>query len=157
MDWDELCYVDIGDGQNMLLFDELLEMLGDNLYYFYIEIKYFFGQGDVFEEQLVLCLCYVGFFDDFCIYMIFFFYKVICWMQFFVFQVDCFYLWCDWECYFLDIFLFCLMGLGMLLLCVKMCFDDIGVFDLFIYLWIVDRFDDMKWVWLNGIDIFVMN
>lgn len=81
MDWDELRHVDIGDGQNMLLLDELLEMLGDNPHHLYIETKHPSGQGDVLEEQLVLRLRYAGLLDDPRIHMISFSHKAIRRMQ----------------------------------------------------------------------------
>lgn len=89
--------------------------------------------------------------------MISFSHKAIRRMQSLAPQVDRFYLRRDWERHFPDILLSRPTGLGMSLLRAKMRPDDIGAFDLPTYLWTVDRSDDMKWAWSNGIDILATN
>ncbi|KXU17261.1 MULTISPECIES: glycerophosphodiester phosphodiesterase family protein [Corynebacterium] len=157
MDWEELHQVDIGGGQHMLLLDELLEMLGDNPHHLYIETKHPSGQGDVLEEQLVLRLRYAGLLDDPRIHMISFSHKAVRRMQSLAPQVDRFYLRRDWERHFPDVLLSRPTGLGMSLLRAKLRPDDIGAFGLPTYLWTVDKPDDMKWAWSNGIDILATN
>ena len=157
MDWQELRQVGIGGGQRMMLLDELLEMLGDNPHHLYIETKHPSGQGDVLEEQLVLRLRYAGLLDDPRIHMISFSHKAVRRMQSLAPQVDRFYLRRDWERHFPDVLLSRPTGLGMSLLRAKLRPDDIGAFGLPTYLWTVDKPDDMKWAWSNGIDILATN
>ena len=60
MDWEDLRGVDIGSGQRMMLLDELLELLEGTPHHLYIETKHPSGQGDILEEQTVLRLRYAG-------------------------------------------------------------------------------------------------
>ena len=95
--WEELRRLDIGDGQRMLLFDELLDMLDGKNHHLYVETKHPSGQGDILEEQMVLRLRYAGLIDDPRIHMISFNHHAIRRMTALAPHVDRIYLRRDWE------------------------------------------------------------
>ncbi|MDO5032963.1 glycerophosphodiester phosphodiesterase family protein [Corynebacterium sp.] len=159
MTWEELRGVDIGEGQRMLLLDELLEMLEGKPHHIYIETKHPSGQGDILEEQLVLRLRYAGLLDDPRIHMISFSHSAIRRMHTLAPQVDRFYLRRDWERHINtpDILLSQPTGLGMSLLRGKVQPNAIGAHGLPTYMWTIDKPEDMKWAWSNGVDILATN
>ena len=73
--------------------------------------------------------------------------------------MDRFYLRRDWERHLNrpDVLLSKPTGLGMSLLRAKMQPSAIGAYGLPTYLWTVDRPDDMRWAWANGVDILATN
>ena len=157
--WEELRRLKIGGGQRMLLLDELLEMLGDKKYHLYIETKHPSGQGDILEEQMVLRLRYAGLLDDPRIHMISFSHRAIRRMAALAPHVDRIYLRRDWERHFNlpDILLSQPTGLGMSLLRGKLQPGAIGAHGLPTYMWTIDKPEDMKWAWANGVDILATN
>ena len=157
--WEELRRLKIGGGQRMLLLDELLEMLGDKKRHLYIETKHPSGQGDILEEQMVLRLRYAGLLDDPRIHMISFSHRAIRRMAALAPHVDRIYLRRDWERHFNlpDILLSQPTGLGMSLLRVKLQPGAIGAHGLPTYMWTIDKPEDMKWAWANGVDILATN
>ncbi|PMC72049.1 glycerophosphodiester phosphodiesterase family protein [Corynebacterium aurimucosum] len=157
--WEELRRLKIGGGQRMLLLDELLEMLGDKKHHLYIETKHPSGQGDILEEQMVLRLRYAGLLDDPRIHMISFSHRAIRRMAALAPHVDRIYLRRDWERHFNrpDILLSQPTGLGMSLLRGKLQPDAIGAHGLPTYMWTIDKPEDMKWAWANGVDILATN
>ena len=159
MPWEELRRLKIGGGQRMLLLDELLEMLGDKKHHLYIETKHPSGQGDILEEQMVLRLRYAGLLDDPRIHMISFSHRAIRRMAALAPHVDRIYLRRDWERHFNrpDILLSQPTGLGMSLLRGKLQPDAIGAHGLPTYMWTIDKPEDMKWAWANGVDILATN
>lgn len=159
MPWEELRRLKIGGGQRMLLLDELLEMLGDKKHHLYIETKHPSGQGDILEEQMVLRLRYAGLLDDPRIHMISFSHRAIRRMAALAPHVDRIYLRRDWERHFNrpDILLSQPTGLGMSLLRGKLQPGAIGAHGLPTYMWTIDKPEDMKWAWANGVDILATN
>lgn len=159
MAWEELRRLKIGGGQRMLLLDELLEMLGDKKHHLYIETKHPSGQGDILEEQMVLRLRYAGLLDDPRIHMISFSHRAIRRMAALAPHVDRIYLRRDWERHFNrpDILLSQPTGLGMSLLRGKLQPGAIGAHGLPTYMWTIDKPEDMKWAWANGVDILATN
>lgn len=159
MTWEELRRLKIDGGQRMLLLDELLEMLGDKKHHLYIETKHPSGQGDILEEQMVLRLRYAGLLDDPRIHMISFSHRAIRRMAALAPHVDRIYLRRDWERHFNrpDILLSQPTGLGMSLLRGKLQPDAIGAHGLPTYMWTIDKPEDMKWAWANGVDILATN
>ena len=159
MPWEELRRLKIGGGQRMLLLDELLEMLGDKKHHLYIETKHPSGQGDILEEQMVLRLRYAGLLDDPRIHMISFSHRAIRRMAALAPHVDRIYLRRDWERHFNrpDILLSQPTGLGMSLLRGKLQPDAIGAHGLPTYMWTIDKPEDMKWAWANGVDLLATN
>lgn len=159
MPWEELRRLKIGGGQRMLLLDELLEMLGGKKHHLYIETKHPSGQGDILEEQMVLRLRYAGLLDDPRIHMISFSHRAIRRMAALAPHVDRIYLRRDWERHFNrpDILLSQPTGLGMSLLRGKLQPDAIGAHGLPTYMWTIDKPEDMKWAWANGVDILATN
>ena len=157
--WEELRRLKIGGGQRMLLLDELLEMLGDKKHHLYIETKHPSGQGDILEEQMVLRLRYAGLLDDPRIHMISFSHRAIRRMAALAPHVDRIYLRRDWERHFNrpDILLSQPTGLGMSLLRGKLQPGAIGAHGLPTYMWTIDKPEDMKWAWANGVDILATN
>ena len=157
--WEELRRLKIGGGQRMLLLDELLEMLGDKKHHLYIETKHPSGQGDILEEQMVLRLRYAGLLDDPRIHMISFSHRAIRRMAALAPHVDRIYLRRDWERHFNrpDILLSQPTGLGMSLLRGKLQPDAIGAHGLPTYMWTIDKPEDMKWAWANGVDMLATN
>ena len=159
MTWEELRRLKIDGGQRMLLLDELLEMLGDKKHHLYIETKHPSGQGDILEEQMVLRLRYAGLLDDPRIHMISFSHRAIRRMAALAPHVDRIYLRRDWERHFNrpDILLSQPTGLGMSLLRGKLQPGAIGAHGLPTYMWTIDKPEDMKWAWANGVDILATN
>lgn len=159
MTWEELRRLKIGGGQRMLLLDELLDMLGDKKHHLYIETKHPSGQGDILEEQMVLRLRYAGLLDDPRIHMISFSHRAIRHMAALAPHVDRIYLRRDWERHFNrpDILLSQPTGLGMSLLRGKLQPGAIGAHGLPTYMWTIDKPEDMKWAWANGVDILATN
>ena len=159
MTWEELRRLKIGGGQRMLLLDELLEMLGDKKHHLYIETKHPSGQGDILEEQMVLRLRYAGLVDDPRIHMISFSHRAIRRMAALAPHIDRIYLRRDWERHFNrpDILLSQPTGLGMSLLRGKLQPGAIGAHGLPTYMWTIDKPEDMKWAWANGVDILATN
>lgn len=159
MPWEELRRLKIGGGQRMLLLDELFEMLGDKKHHLYIETKHPSGQGDILEEQMVLRLRYAGLLDDPRIHMISFSHRAIRRMAALAPHVDRIYLRRDWERHFNlpDILLSQPTGLGMSLLRGKLQPGAIGAHGLPTYMWTIDKPEDMKWAWANGVDILATN
>ncbi|WP_175973842.1 glycerophosphodiester phosphodiesterase family protein [Corynebacterium sp. Marseille-Q2823] len=157
--WEELRRLKIGGGQRMLLLDELLEMLGDKKHHLYIETKHPSGQGDILEEQMVLRLRYAGLLDDPRIHMISFSHRAIRRMAALAPHVDRIYLRRDWERHVNrpDILLSQPTGLGMSLLRGKLQPGAIGAHGLPTYMWTIDKPEDMKWAWANGVDILATN
>ena len=157
--WEELRGLKIGGGQRMLLLDELLEMLGDKKHHLYIETKHPSGQGDILEEQMVLRLRYAGLVDDPRIHMISFSHRAIRRMAALAPHIDRIYLRRDWERHFNrpDILLSQPTGLGMSLLRGKLQPGAIGAHGLPTYMWTIDKPEDMKWAWANGVDILATN
>lgn len=157
--WEELRRLKIGGGQRMLLLDELLEMLGDKKHHLYIETKHPSGQGDILEEQMVLRLRYAGLVDDPRIHMISFSHRAIRRMAALAPHIDRIYLRRDWERHFNrpDILLSQPTGLGMSLLRGKLQPGAIGAHGLPTYMWTIDKPEDMKWAWANGVDILATN
>ncbi|OFK67980.1 glycerophosphodiester phosphodiesterase family protein [Corynebacterium sp. HMSC074A09] len=157
--WEELRRLKIDGGQRMLLLDELLEMLGDKKHHLYIETKHPSGQGDILEEQMVLRLRYAGLLDDPRIHMISFSHRAIRRMAALAPHVDRIYLRRDWERHFNrpDILLSQPTGLGMSLLRGKLQPGAIGAHGLPTYMWTIDKPEDMKWAWANGVDILATN
>lgn len=159
MTWEELRRLKIDGGQRMLLLDELLEMLGDKKHHLYIETKHPSGQGDILEEQMVLRLRYAGLVDDPRIHMISFSHRAIRRMAALAPHIDRIYLRRDWERHFNrpDILLSQPTGLGMSLLRGKLQPGAIGAHGLPTYMWTIDKPEDMKWAWANGVDILATN
>ncbi|WP_412099914.1 glycerophosphodiester phosphodiesterase family protein [Corynebacterium aurimucosum] len=159
MTWEELRRLKIGGGQRMLLLDELLDMLGDKKHHLYIETKHPSGQGDILEEQMVLRLRYAGLLDDPRIHMISFSHRAIRRMAALAPHVDRIYLRRDWERHVNrpDILLSQPTGLGMSLLRGKLQPGAIGAHGLPTYMWTIDKPEDMKWAWANGVDILATN
>ena len=157
--WEELRRLKIGGGQRMLLLDELLEMLGDKKHHLYIETKHPSGQGDILEEQMVLRLRYAGLVDDPRIHMISFSHRAIRRMAALSPHIDRIYLRRDWERPFNrpDILLSQPTGLGMSLLRGKLQPGALGAHGLPTYMWTIDKPEDMKWAWANGVDILATN
>ena len=157
--WDELRRLDIGGGQRMLLFDELLEMLQDTQHHLYVETKHPSGQGDILEEQTVLRLRYAGLFDDPRIHVISFSHHAIRRMQNLAPHMDRIYLRRDWERHVNrpDVMLSRPTALGVSLLRAKLQPAIIGAQGLPTYLWTVDKPEDMKWAWANGVDMLATN
>ena len=157
--WEELRRLKIGGGQRMLLLDELLEMLVDKKHHLYIETKHPSGQGDILEEQMVLRLRYAGLLDDPRIHMISFSHRAIRRMAALAPHIDRIYLRRDWERHFNrpDILLSQPTGLGMSLLRGKLQPGAIGAHGLPTYMWTIDKPEDMKWAWANGVDILATN
>ena len=159
LDWEELRGVDIGSGQRMMLLDELLELLEGKPHHLYIETKHPSGQGDILEEQTVLRLRYAGLFDDPRIHVISFSHHAIRRMQNLAPHMDRIYLRRDWERHVNrpDVMLSRPTALGVSLLRAKLQPAIIGAQGLPTYLWTVDKPEDMKWAWANGVDMLATN
>lgn len=160
MDWEELRQVDIGRGERMLLLDELLEMLQDKPnHHIYIETKHPSPNGKTLEAEMVKRLRHAGLLGDPRIHMISFSHQAMRRIYKIAPDMDRIYLRRDWERHLNrpDILLSCPTGLGMSLLRAKMQPSAIGAHGLSTYLWTVDRPEDMKWAWSNGVDILATN
>ena len=157
--WDELRRLDIGGGQRMLLFDELLEMLQDTQHHLYVETKHPSGQGDILEEQMVLRLRYAGLIDDPRIHMISFSHRAIRRVTALAPHMDRIYLRRDWERHVnrSDVLLSQPTGLGMSILRGKLQPGAIGAHGVPTYMWTIDKPEDMKWAWANGVDMLATN
>ena len=159
MDWEELRGVDIGSGQRMMLLDELLELLEGKPHHLYIETKHPSGQGDILEEQMVLRLRYAGLIDDPRIHMISFSHRAIRRVTALASHMDRIYLRRDWERHVnrSDVLLSQPTGLGMSILRGKLQPGAIGAHGVPTYMWTIDKPEDMKWAWANGVDILATN
>ncbi|MDN6100556.1 MAG: glycerophosphodiester phosphodiesterase [Corynebacterium flavescens] len=159
MDWEDLRQVDIGEGQHMLLLDELLEMMEGKPHHIYIETKHPSPNGEKLEQEMVNRLRLAGLLDDPRIHMISFSHKAMRRIRSIAPDIDRIYLRRDWERHFNrpDILLSRPTGLGMSLLRAKMQPSAIGAHGLPTYLWTVDRPEDMKWAWSNGVDMLATN
>lgn len=160
MDWDEVRQADIGGGQRMLLLDELLEMVRGTGKHLYIELKHLlFHDGGVLEEQVKLRLRYAGMLDDPHIHVISFHHTAIRKMERIAPQIDRYYLRRDWERMVnkADVMLSNPTGLGMSVLRAKLQTSAIGSRNRPTYLWTVDDEDDVKWAFVNGVDVLATN
>lgn len=159
MDWADLRRVDIGRGERMLLLDDLLEMVAATDRHLYIETKHPAGRGDILEEQMVLRLRYAGLLGDPRFHMISFSHRAVRRMRHLAPDMDRIYLRHDWERHLNrpDVLLSRPTGLGLSLLRAKMQPGAIGAHGLPTYLWTVDRQEDIKWAWANGVDILATN
>ncbi|MDN6460759.1 MAG: glycerophosphodiester phosphodiesterase [Corynebacterium flavescens] len=159
MDWEDLRQVDIGEGQHMLLLDELLEMMEGKPHHIYIETKHPSPNGEKLEQEMVNRLRLAGLLDDPRIHMISFSHKAMRRIRSIAPDIDRIYLRRDWERHFNrpDILLSRPTGLGMSLLRAKMQPSAIGAHGLPTYLWTVARPEDMKWAWSNGVDMLATN
>ncbi|WP_448856099.1 glycerophosphodiester phosphodiesterase family protein [Corynebacterium camporealensis] len=160
MDWSELSQLDIGRGQRMMLLDDLLEMSQDYAdHHLYIETKHPGCHGDMLEEQLVLRLRYAGMLGDPRVHVISFSHRATRIMQRLAPDTDRIYLRRDWERHINkpDMLLSRPTGLGMSLLRAKIQPNAIGAHGLPTYMWTVDKDEDMKWAWSNGVNILATN
>ncbi|MEX3563638.1 glycerophosphodiester phosphodiesterase family protein [Corynebacterium phoceense] len=159
MDWADVRKADIGGGEHPLLFDELLEMVAPTGHHLYVETKHPSPFGDRVEEETVARLRHAGLSDDPRIHLISFSHRAIRTMAHLNPYMDRFYLRRDWERHLNrpDVLLSKPTGLGMSLLRAKMQPSAIGAYGLPTYLWTVDRPDDMRWAWANGVDILATN
>lgn len=165
LDWPDVRAADIGGsefpGQHPLLLDELLEMVlaSPGGHHIYIETKHPGPYGDELENQVVSRLRHAGVVDDPRIHIISFSHRAIRAVEQLAPQLDRIYLRRDWERHLnrMDVLFSQPTGLGMSLLRAKMQPGAIGAHGLGTYLWTVDRPEDMKWAWANGVDIMATN
>ena len=159
MDWRELSEVDIGKGQRMMLLDDLLAMLGDKPHHLYIETKHPSGQGSALEKRVMERLRAAGLDEDPRIHVISFSHKAIRRMKLLAPHIDRIYLRRDWERHFnrSDFMWSRPSALGVSLLRAKMQAAIIGAQGLPTYMWTVDKPEDMKWAWSNGVDMLATN
>ncbi|WP_293771666.1 glycerophosphodiester phosphodiesterase family protein [uncultured Corynebacterium sp.] len=163
MDWADIRRADIGqgrfEGQGIMLLDELLEMAKPYPHHLYIETKHPSPYGDIVEEQTLLRLRYAGLDDDPRIHIISFSHRAIRKMAQIAPDMDRIYLRRDWERHINrpDILLSQPTGLGMSMLRGRVQPGAIGTHGLPTYMWTVDRPEDMKWAWANGVDMLATN
>ena len=163
LDWAEIKRADIGNenypNQHPLLLDELFEMWEPSGQHLYIETKHPGSMGDILEEQVVLRLRYAGLIDDPRIHIISFSHRAIRRMKSLAPHIDRIYLRRDWERHVnrTDLLLSEPTGLGMSLLRGKLQPSAIGAHGLPTYMWTIDKPEDMKWAWANGVDILATN
>ena len=159
LDWIDIARADIGGGQNPLRLEELLEMVMASNQHLYIETKHTTGQGGRLEEAVVQRLREAGLVEDPRIHIISFSHRAIRRMHRHAPALDRLYLRRDWERHInrSDFLLSEPTGLGMSLLRAKLQPSAIGAHDLPTYLWTVDKTEDMKWAWANGVDVLATN
>lgn len=163
LDWAEIKLADIGSDkhpeQYPMLLDELLEMWAPSGQHIYIETKHPGAGGDILEEQVVLRLRYAGLADDPRIHIISFSHRAIRRMKSLAPGMDRIYLRRDWQRHLkkAELLLSEPTGLGMSLLRGKLQPTDIGAHGLPTYMWTIDKPEDMKWAWANGVDILATN
>lgn len=145
--------------QQILLLDELLDMVRATDQHIYIETKHPGSYGPMLEEQVILRLKYAKLLDDPRIHIISFSHRAMWRIARLAPELDRIYLRRDWERHFNkpDILLSQPTGLGMSILRGKLQPAAIGAHDLPTYMWTVDRPEDMKWAWANGVDILATN
>ncbi|MBK4148712.1 glycerophosphodiester phosphodiesterase family protein [Corynebacterium macginleyi] len=159
MDWRELSEVDIGKGQRMMLLDDLLAMLGDKPHHLYIETKHPSGHGSALEKRVMERLRAAGLDEDPRMHVISFSHKAIRRMKILAPHIDRIYLRRDWERHVnrSDFIWSEPSALGVSLLRAKMQVAIIGAQGLPTYMWTVDKPEDMKWAWSNGVDMLATN
>ena len=163
MEWADIAAADIGQGkfagQHPLLLEELLEMAAPTGQHVYIETKHDFFPNLGLEEAVVGLLRRKGLVDDPRFHVISFSHRAIRKLAQLSPGLDRIYLRRDWERHLNrpDILLSHPTGLGLSILRGKMQPSAIGAHDLPTYMWTVDRADDMKWAWANGVDMLATN
>lgn len=164
MDWADIRCANIGQGrfddQCPMLLSELLEMAAPTGHHVYIETKHSFPVSTAgLEEAVVQCLRAAKLDDDPRFHVISFSHRAIRKMAQLAPHMDRIYLRRDWERHINkpDILLSDPTGLGMSILRGKLQPSAIGAHGLPTYMWTVDRPEDMKWAWANGVDILATN
>lgn len=164
LNWAEIRRADIGSsrypGQHPLLLEELIELVfASPSHHLYIETKHPGSGGPALERAVVEILRRANLLDSPRIHIISFSHSAMRRMAELAPDVDRWYLRRDWERHLNrpDFIFSSPTGLGLSLLRAKLQPDAIGAHGLPTYLWTVDKEDDMKWCWANGVDVLATN
>ncbi|APT93441.1 glycerophosphodiester phosphodiesterase [Corynebacterium phocae] len=159
MDWEEVRKAKLSNGENIMSFAELLELIKPSNQHLYVETKQTFNYNPELEEQVLLGLRHAGLIEDPRVHLISFSHRAIRKMAHIAPWMDRFYLRREFERIINrpDLLLSKPTGLGLSLLRGKLQPQAIGAHGLPTYMWTVDSPEDMKWAWSNGVDILATN